>query len=158
MYSAWVALVAAGTKGVVDLQLHFSDFRRCFDTWSFFTSCTIPLLTFVRDPFYGCHIIQELEIHEFRVLNHFLTLRSHFIAHNFWVISHQNPAKSQLPVCPNESRDSDIYSSIPAIKVLIPLPALTSVKACSACSNLTVPVISFLTSTLPLETRPTASL
>lgn len=67
-----------------------------------FTSCTIPLLTFIRDPFYRCHIIQELEIHEFRVLNHFLTLRSHFIAHNFWVISHQNPAKSQLPVCPNE--------------------------------------------------------
>lgn len=50
------------------------------------------------------------------------------------------------------------YTSIPAISVLIPLPALTSLNAFSASSNLTVPVINFFTSTLPVETSSTASL
>jgi hypothetical protein len=39
MYSAWVALAAAGTKDAFDLQhffFFFSDFRRCFDTESLF--------------------------------------------------------------------------------------------------------------------------
>jgi hypothetical protein len=50
------------------------------------------------------------------------------------------------------------HASMPAIRVLMPFPALTSLKACSASSNLTVPVINFFTFTLPEETKPTASL
>lgn len=50
------------------------------------------------------------------------------------------------------------YTSMPAMSVLMPCPALTSLNACSACSNLTVPVIKLLTSTRPDDTKSTASL
>lgn len=67
-------------------------------------------------------------------------------------------------ICPQNNAPSSptfrlsIYTSMPAIKVLMPLPALTSTKAFSASSNFTVSVINFLTSTLPDATSPTASL
>jgi hypothetical protein len=44
------------------------------------TNCTIPLLAFVCDPFSRSDIMLELFIYEFKVLNHFLALRSHVIA------------------------------------------------------------------------------
>lgn len=50
------------------------------------------------------------------------------------------------------------FSFGPAINTLIPLPAFTASNACAASSNRTVPVINFLTSTLPLLTRSTANL
>ena len=52
----------------------------------------------------------------------------------------------------------DYFSFGPAINILIPFPPFTSLKACSASSNLTVPVISFFTFTLPVATSSTASL
>lgn len=51
-----------------------------------------------------------------------------------------------------------IYSSMPLMSVLMPFPALTSLNACSASSNLTVPVINCFTLTLPSATSSTASL
>lgn len=50
------------------------------------------------------------------------------------------------------------FSFGPAIKTLMPLPAFTLLKASSASSNLTVPVINFFTSTTPRLTKSTAKL
>jgi hypothetical protein len=50
------------------------------------------------------------------------------------------------------------FSFGPAINTLMPLPAFTLLKASSASSNLTVPVINFFTSTTPRLTKSTARL
>lgn len=153
MSSAW-ALEVAPIKGVASIVDHSTSpwvhlFIFCFDLVFGYYTARYPLVdldhsnvsTYLLLYLPDSSDLQEEELIAYKLLIHL-----------------------SFKICPQNNAPSSptfrlsIYTSMPAIKVLMPLPALTSTKAFSASSNFTVSVINFLTSTLPDATSPTASL
>lgn len=103
--------------------------------------CLIPLCS--RVSFAHIDVVSSLPSKSFELFLEFVSL--------FYIISVSNRDHEARRIL------TYTFSLGPAIRILMASPDLTFWNASSACLKLTVPVISFLTSTRPVRTSSTAS-